>query len=579
MKSLLRYFKGYIKESVLAPLFKLLEACFELFVPLVIAAIVDQIIPHGNQGNLVALVLLLIGLAVVGVVVALIAQYYSAKAAVGYTKQLTQDLYQKVLSLPKSSQDQLSSASLLTRLTSDCLQIQTGINIFLRLFLRAPIVVFGALLMASSISPRLSIWFVFMIAILLVIVIIISQISAGYFAKIRLGLDKMVSAIRENSLGMRVIRAFVQRDREITDFTEKNSQYKTLQIRAGYWSALLTPATYLVVNLTLVVLIWKGQLAIADNALEQGMLVALINYLLQILVELVKLVMVVTTLNQTFISAKRVQEIFNQKSEDLEADLFVKDCPFPTQQILAENLTFTYPTAVESALENLDFSIQEGDFFGMIGGTGSGKSSLVQLFLRFYQPSQGQIAVFKKGVPPKNLKDWRKLFALVPQKAQLFSGSIASNLTLGMPDAEEEKMWWALEIAQAKDFVEEKGGLEARVEAFGRNFSGGQRQRLTIARAILQEAPVLILDDSTSALDYLTESRLLSAIRRELPQQTLIMISQRTNSLQGADQILVLDKGHQVGLGPHQMLLESCAIYQEIHHSQQNQGGAHETTR
>ncbi|MCP1639373.1 ATP-binding cassette subfamily C protein [Streptococcus gallinaceus] len=574
MKSLLRYFKGYIKEASLAPLFKLLEACFELFVPLVIAAIVDQIIPHGNQGNLVAMVLLLMGLAVVGVVVALIAQYYSAKAAVGYTKQLTQDLYKKVLSLPKVNQDQLSTSSLLTRLTSDSLQIQTGINTFLRLFLRAPIVVFGALLMAFRISPRLSILFVVMIAILFTIVIVISRISSCYFATIRLGLDQLVKSVRENSLGMRVIRAFGQRNREIAGFTEKNTSYQHLQVQAGYWSALLTPATYLVVNLTLVVLIWKGQISIAANALEVGMLVALINYLLQILVELVKLVMVVTALNQTFISAQRVQEIFEQDSEDLEAILEREKSTIPGQAILVQKATFTYPTAVEPSLENIDFSLQASDFFGIIGGTGSGKSSLIQLLLRFYQPDTGRITVYKDDYSPQNLKNWRELFAFVPQKAQLFSGSIASNLTLGLSDVSQEKMWWALTIAQAKEFVVEKGGLDARVEAFGQNFSGGQRQRLTIARAILQEAPILVLDDSTSALDYLTESRLLTAIRHELLSQTLIMISQRTNSLRHANQILVLDQGQQAGLGRHEELLENCPVYQEIHHSQQNKGGA-----
>lgn len=570
MSSLLRYFKGYIKEASLAPLFKLLEACFELFVPLVIATIVDNIIPNGNQGNLIAMVLLLVGLAVVGVVVALIAQYYSAKAAVGYTKELTQELYRKVLLLPKASQDKLSTSSLLTRLTSDSLQIQTGINFFLRLFLRAPIVVFGALFMAFRISPKLSSLFLVMIVVLFTIVILFSRISARYFAAIRLKLDELVRSVRENSLGMRVIRAFGQRDRELSDFSRENTTYQHLQLQAGYWSALLTPATYLVVNLTLVVLIWKGQIAIATSTLEVGMLVALINYLSQILVELVKLVMVATTLNQTYISAQRVQEIFEEDSEDLAVELEQKVSLVAGQSILFEEVIFTYPTAVEPSLEKIDFSIQTGDFFGIIGGTGSGKSTITQLLLGFYQPSHGNVSVYKNDCTPKDLKSWRELFALVPQKAQLFSGSIASNLSLGLTDVTEEKMWRALSIAQAKEFVEEKGGLNARVEAFGRNFSGGQRQRLTIARAILQEAPILILDDATSALDYLTESRLLTAIRQELPLQTLIMISQRTNSLRHADQILILDKGNQVGLGRHEELLKTCSVYQEIHQSQHN---------
>ncbi len=568
MSNFLKYFRNYKKEAVLGPVFKLLEACFELFVPLVIANIVDTIIPHGNQGDLVAMVLLLALLAVVGVIVALTAQYFSAKAAVGYTKELTNDLYQKVLSLPKSSQDQISGASLLTRLSSDTLQIQTGINIFLRLFLRAPIVVFGAFIMAFSISPRLSMIFLVMIGVLFAIVTIISKVSSALYHKLRLRLDSLVGVVRENSMGMRVIRAFGQKNREISDFTEQNQDYKGQQIHAGYWSALLTPTTFLVVNIALIVLIWRGQLAIADNLIGQGMLVALINYLLQILVELVKMVMVVASLNQTYISFQRVKEVFEQPSEDLNAPLERQVSEDAAAIFRAQNLSFTYPSAKESALENLNFTIPKNSFFGIIGGTGSGKSTLTQLFCLLYPVTKGNVSVYVNGKNPDNLAIWRKQFALVPQKAELFSGTVRSNLMLGLENISDEKIWWALEIAQAKDFIQEKDGLDTKVEAFGRNFSGGQRQRLTIARAILQEAPILILDDSTSALDYLTESRLLSAIHDQLPEQTLIMISQRTNSLRSADQILVLDKGKQVGLGSHTDLLEHCPVYREIDQSQ-----------
>ena len=571
MVSLFRYFRDYLKESILGPLFKLLEALFELIVPLVIAYIVDSIIPHGNQGDLVAMVLLLVGLASVGVAVAITAQYYSAKAAVGYTKSLSQDLYQKVLSLPKSSQDLLSTSSLLTRLSSDCLQIQTGINSFLRLFLRAPIVVFGAMIMAFSISPRLSIIFLVMVAILLVIVVLVSVFSARIFAQMRKSVDKLVSMVRENVLGARVIRAFGQKEREIQVFKGENQSYLDQQVKAGAWSASLAPLTYLVVNLCLIILIYQGKIAIHSNLLEQGQLIALINYLLQILIELVKMVMVMMTMNQTFISAKRVQEIFEQESEDIEADFPIERTDQASLLLEAEDVCFTYPESADLALDQLNFSVHAGDIFGIIGGTGSGKSSLVNLLLRLYPVSAGRLTLYVEGKSPNNLKAWRQQFALVPQKAQLFKGDVRSNLSLGLTNISDQEMWQALEIAQARDFLEAKEGLDSPVEAMGRNFSGGQRQRLTIARALLQPAPILILDDATSALDYLTESRLLEAIQTRLPDKTLIIVSQRIKSLRAAQQILVLDQGRQVGLGRHDELLVSCPVYQEIAKSQEGQ--------
>ena len=571
MVSLFRYFRDYLKESILGPLFKLLEALFELIVPLVIAYIVDSIIPHGNQGDLVAMVLLLVGLASVGVAVAITAQYYSAKAAVGYTKSLSQDLYQKVLSLPKSSQDRLSTSSLLTRLSSDCLQIQTGINSFLRLFLRAPIVVFGAMIMAFSISPRLSIIFLVMVAILLVIVVLVSVFSARIFAQMRKSVDKLVSMVRENVLGARVIRAFGQKEREIQAFKKENQSYLNRQVKAGAWSASLAPLTYLVVNLCLIILIYQGKIAIHSNLLEQGQLIALINYLLQILIELVKMVMVMMTMNQTFISAKRVQEIFEQESEDIEADFPIERTDQASLLLEAEDVCFTYPESADLALDQLNFSVHAGDIFGIIGGTGSGKSSLVKLLLRLYPVSAGRLTLYVEGKSPNNLKAWRQQFALVPQKAQLFKGDVRSNLSLGLTNISDQEMWQALDIAQARDFLEAKEGLDSPVEAMGRNFSGGQRQRLTIARALLQPAPILILDDATSALDYLTESRLLEAIQTRLPDKTLIIVSQRIKSLRTAQQILVLDKGRQVGLGRHDELLASCPVYQEIAKSQEGQ--------
>lgn len=569
MKFLSRYFKDYIKESILGPVFKLLEACFELLVPLIIAYIVDTIIPNGSQGNLVAMLFLLVGIACIGIIVSLIAQYYSAKAAVGVTKELTNDLYQKVLSLPKSSRDILSSSSLLTRLTSDTLQIQTGINTFLRLFLRAPIVVFGSLIIAFYISPSLSAYFLGMIILLIFIVTVISVMTSRIYQSMRKELDGLVGQVRETVTGWRVIRAFGQREREIKAFQGINQIYKKQQLQAGFWSSLLSPLTFLVVNGTLLILIWRGNIAISHNLLEQGMLVALINYLLQILVELVKMIMVVSTLNQTYISAQRIQEVFDQTSEDVESSL--PKVVSEDKEIIfsVRYLSFSYPKSAEESLADIAFDLRKGQFMGIIGGTGSGKSTLVDLLQALYSVPTNQLSLFIDGKSPKNLKEWRQQIAVVPQQAQLFAGTIRSNLSLGLEEISDSDLWSALEIAQAKSFIEDKGGLDSPVEAFGKNFSGGQRQRLTIARAILQKAPILILDDATSALDYLTESRLLVAIRQELPGQNLIMVSQRTNSLRTADQILVLEQGRQVGLGRHEDLLRSSAIYQEIHQSQQ----------
>ncbi|NQI73265.1 ABC transporter ATP-binding protein [Streptococcus suis] len=577
MKLFFRYFKPYKNESILGPVFKLLEASFELLVPLIIAYIVDTIIPNGNRGDLVAMLLLLVGLACIGIIVSITAQYFSAKAAVGVTKVLTNDLYQKVLSLPKSSRDILSSASLLTRLTSDTLQVQTGINTFLRLFLRAPIVVFGSLIMAFYISPSLSIYFLGMILLLLVIVTGISVLTSRIYQSIRKELDDLVGQVRETVTGWRVIRAFGQREREIKTFQGINQGYKKQQLQAGFWSSLLSPLTFLVVNGTLILLIWQGNSAISDNRLEQGMLVALINYLLQILVELVKMIMVVTTLNQTYISAQRIQEVFEQKSEDVDANLPVVYSGDKELIFSVNHLSFSYPKSAEESLIDIDFELGKGQFMGLIGGTGSGKSTLVDLLQALYSIPTSQLSFFIDGKSPRNLKEWRQQLAIVPQQAQLFAGTVRYNLSLGLESVLDSELWAALEIAQAKSFIEDKGGLDSPVEAFGKNFSGGQRQRLTIARAILQKAPILVLDDATSALDYLTESRLMAAIRRAFPEQTLIMVSQRTNSLRTADQILVLDQGRQVGLGRHEDLLRSSAIYQEIDQSQHREEDSHET--
>jgi len=569
MKSLLKYFKGYLAETFLGPVFKLLEAIFELCVPLIITHLVDQVIPQKETSGVVMTVGVLFLFAGLGVVVVITAQYFSSKAAVGFTREMTKELYDKILSLPKDKRDRIGTSSLVTRLTSDTYQIQVGINLFLRLFLRAPIIVFGSIIMAFTISPKLTLWFLGMVAILTLIIVIMSRIVNPLFAIIRKITDRMVTVTRQQFQGMRVIRAFGQQARELEDFREVNQDYKIWQIRAGFWSSLVSPLTFLVVNTTLVCVIWQGQVNISAGLLTQGMLVALVNYLLQILTELIKLAMLVTSLNVSYISAKRVQEIFDLKEENL-LEALAEETATEQEAISAEEVSFTYPTASSPALEGISFDLDQGQILGIIGGTGSGKSTLVQLLSHLYAVSQGKLALYHQAHSPKTLKEWREWVAVVPQKAELFRGTIRSNLLLGMEETvSDHDLWWALETAQAANFVREKEGqLDEPVEAFGRNFSGGQRQRLTIARALLKKAPFLILDDSTSALDYLTEARLLKSIKEELSDTSLILVSQRTNSLKSADQILVLNKGHQVGLGNHEFLLATNEIYQEIHESQ-----------
>lgn len=569
MKQLLSYFKPYLKESFLAPLFKLLEAVFELLVPMVIAGIVDQSIPQKDQGHLWMQMGLLFVFAVIGVLVALVAQFYSAKAAVGFTKELTNDLYRHILSLPKDSRDRLTTSSLVTRLTSDTYQIQTGINQFLRLFLRAPIIVFGAIFMAYRLSPELTFWFLVMVAILTFVIVVLSRLVNPLYSSLRKKTDQLVQETRQQLQGMRVIRAFGQEKREIKNFQVLNQVYTAIQMKTGYWSSLLTPLTYLIVNGTLLVIIWNGYLSIQRGWLSQGALIALINYLLQILVELIKLAMLINSLNQSYISAKRIEEVFAEEPEDILAEIAQKETS-SNQSLRVGHLSFTYPDAAQPSLRNLSFAMQQGEILGIIGGTGSGKSSLVQVLLGLYPADKGSISLYRDGRSPRNLSEWRSWIAYVPQKVELFKGSIRSNLTLGMEEpVSDQELWQVLKIAQAKDFVSEKEGqLDAEVQAGGRNFSGGQKQRLSIARAVLHQAPFLILDDATSALDTITESNLLKAIQENLPDTSLILISQRTSTLKIADQILLLEKGQQLALGNHEELMKTSQVYREINASQ-----------
>ena len=569
MKQLLSYFKPYLKESFLAPLFKLLEAVFELLVPMVIAGIVDQSIPQKDQGHLWMQMGFLFVFAVIGVLVALVAQFYSAKAAVGFAKELTNDLYRHILSLPKDSRDRLTTSSLVTRLTSDTYQIQTGINQFLRLFLRAPIIVFGAIFMAYRLSPELTFWFLVMVAILSFVIVVLSRLVNPLYSILRKKTDQLVQETRQQIQGMRVIRAFGQEKREIENFQLLNQVYTAIQMKTGHWSSLLTPLTYVIVNGTLLVIIWNGYISIQGGWLSQGALIALINYLLQILVELIKLAMLINSLNQSYISAKRIEEVFAEKPEDILAEIAQKETS-SNQSLRVEHLSFTYPDAAQPSLRNLSFAMQQGQILGIIGGTGSGKSSLVQVLLGLYTVDKGSISLYRDGRSPRNLSEWRSWMAYVSQKVELFKGTIRSNLTLGMEETvSDQELWQALEIAQAKDFVSDKEGqLDAEVQAGGRNFSGGQKQRLSIARAVLRRAPFLILDDATSALDTITESNLLKAVQDNLPNTSLILISQRTSTLKIADQILLLEKGEQLALGNHEELMEVSQVYREINASQ-----------
>lgn len=579
MKALLVYFRGYVKDSILGPVFKLIEACFELLVPLVIAGIVDTTIPNKDQNHLFMMIFLLFGLAFVGVVVAVSAQYFSSRAAVGYAQGLTNNLYAKIMRLSKEKRDEIGPSSLVTRLTGDTFQIQTGINQFLRLFLRAPIIVTGAIIMAFRISPRLTLWFLGMVLVLTLIIVVASRIVNPLYAKIRVINESIVTSTRQQLEGMRVIRAFGQSERELDNFTTVNKDLKTWQLKTGVIASLISPLTFLVVNMTLIAILWQGNLQIQGGFLTQGMLIALVNYLLQILTELLKLAMMLTNLNQSFISAKRVETIFNLEDEDIKAPLTIKKADQEAMVLAIDQISFTYPTASQPSLQGINLRLTEGESLGIIGGTGSGKSTLVNLIMNLYQPQLGSLTIFNNQASPKNLKEWRSWVAYVPQKAELFRGTIRSNLTLGLKhEPSDQELWHALDMAQAADFVRDKElGLDEPVESFGRNFSGGQRQRLTIARALMRPAPFLILDDSTSALDYLTESRLLAAIRENLTSTSLIIISQRTNSLKAVDRILVLDKGHQLGLGNHEELLATNKLYQDIHYSQHQKEAADES--
>lgn len=560
MKSLWFFFKGYRGVALLGPLLKLAEALLELAVPLVVAQIIDRILT--GDGAIWGSIALLLGLALSGVFMAITAQYFSAKAAIGYTRQLTQALYQKISRLSESQRQTIGESSLITRVTNDSYQVQTGLNIFFRLFLRSPFIVFGAAYMAWHLNAQLASYLLVMILVLYLILAVLMGLTAPGYVKIRQATDRVVQVTQEGMAGYRVIRSFNQVDGYLTTYNQVNQNLLGHQLKTGFLAALTNPLTYLVVNVTTVLVLWQGDWALGQGLLAKGALVALVNYLTLILGELIKTTIVLGNLNKAWISAQRIQAVLTMPEEDLgqkTSSQVTRDTSDSTWQ--AQYLSYTYPGSPMPTIKQVSLQLQEGQWLGLTGVTGAGKTSLIKLLLGILPADQGSLA----GTDAEDL-------AWVPQQAQLFKGTIRSNLLLAQDKASDQDLWQALALAQAEDFVAEKGGLDAQVTAFGRNFSGGQRQRLTVARALLKAKKGLILDDATSALDYATESRLLSGLKAARPDLMVIMISQRLNALRFADQILVLEDGQTTGYGPAQDLVQSNPYYRTLVQTQ-SQGG------
>lgn len=579
MKTLLKYFKGYRLMSVLAPLGKLAEALMELTVPLIVVKIIDEVIPTGDRSSLLYYVGLMFLVAIVSLGFSLTAQFFSARSAIGFTKNLTDDLYKNVLSLSQSAVDHFTPGSLVNRITSDTFQIQGALNIFFRLFLRSPFIVAGSLFMAMQIDMRTTSYFVWMTVILALIIAGIIALTSPFQNDIRNTFDRLVTHTREQMQGIRVIRAFNQEKREQKEFNTINEKLTDKLIRTGNITVLTTPLTFVVVNVTLILLIWNGATFVYEGTLTQGEIVALVNYLLAILVELTKLVLQVIRLNRGWISGKRVAMILNYKSEsDQISNVVTGEMKKEHEPVSADTpglafafnaVDFKYPTSEKNVLNDITFQVNRGKRFGIIGGTGSGKSTILHLIESIYLPTAGEIVYSEELMSIHSRRQLRDEISVVSGKVALFKGTIRSNLLTSKADATDDEMWDALADAQAIGFVKNLDkGLDAPVAAFGRNFSGGQRQRLTIARALLKPSEILIFDDATSALDYLTEANLLNTLTEKYSDRTLIMVSQRTRSLENADQILVMDAGNQVGLGSHDELLETNQIYKEIYESQ-----------
>ena len=573
MKRLLVYLKDYKKETILGPLFKLLEASFELFVPLVVAEIIDAGIGGGDRSYILKMSAMLVLLAFVGLVSAVTAQYFAAKAAVGFSTKLRYSLFEHIESLSFSEMDTIGTSTLITRMTSDINQVQSGVNMVLRLFLRSPFIVFGAMIMAFTVDVKAALVFVVTIPVLSVIVFGIMLITMPLFKKVQAGLDQVLRSTRQNLAGARVIRAFNKEEEEIASFGEDNEHLTNLQILVGKISALTNPLTYIVVNSAIIAVIWIGGKQVYGGILTQGQVVALVNYMSQILVELVKLANLIVNITKSLACANRIAEVLDTKSslDNPEPSLETEKKVESDVSVQFSHVGMTYANASEESLTDIDFVAKKGQTIGIIGGTGSGKSSLVNLIPRFYDVSSGEVLVDGKNVKDYTLSELRDKVGVVMQKAVLFSGTIEQNLRWGKEDATEEELWEALEIAQATDVVKGKPqGLSYKIEEGGKNLSGGQKQRLTIARAVVKKPEILILDDSASALDFATDAKLRLALRnlQEKGKQTIFIVSQRTSSIQFADQIIVLDDGKAVGIGTHEELLASCDTYREIYESQ-----------
>ena len=574
MKKLLVFLKDYKKESVLAPTFKMLEAIFELLVPLAVTAIIDEGINKGNSSVVWRACGFMLLLGVVGLISALCAQFFAARAAVGFATKVRSALFSKIQSFSYSVTDKLGTSTLITRLTSDINSAQTGVNMFLRLFMRSPFIVFGAMICAMLIDFWLGLIFAGVIVILAVIVFGIMLINIKLHKKTQARLDGVVSKVRGNYGGTRVVRAFNKEDEEIEEFDKRIDSLNKLQLFSGKISALMNPLTYAIINLAVILLIRNGALEVEVNGITQGELIALYNYMSQILVELIKLASLIITLNKAAASASRISSILDTPSD---IDHKVSKPSLDTDKtVVFEDVSFRYDTEGEgeAALKSISFSAKRGDTIGIIGGTGSGKSTLANLIPGFYHATEGNIFINGKNASLLSPDELEVSFAIVPQKATLFSGSIRSNLLWGNKNADEDELWNALELACAKDFVEEKaGGLDEEVLQGGKNFSGGQRQRLTIARALVRRPEILILDDSASALDYATESALRKNIASLDYDPTVFIVSQRASSIMHADLIIVLEDGEAVGMGKHEELLETCEVYREIYDSQFSKGG------
>ncbi|MDN6731062.1 MAG: ABC transporter ATP-binding protein/permease, partial [Atopostipes suicloacalis] len=539
--------------------------------------------PTADRNLLIFYIGLMFLIALVSWFFSIMGQFFAAKSAIGFTKNLTQDLFKKTLSLSQSAYDELTPGSLTARITNDTYQIQIGLNLFFRLFLRSPFIVAGSLLMASRINGRMTVYFLLMTLLLTLVIIGVIRVTTPYQRRIRDKFDNLVTSTREQMRGLRVIRAFRQEEREQDEFEELNWDLAQTQKKTGYLAILTNPLTFLIVNTTLILLIWDGSSLVNTGILTQGQIVALVNYLLAILVELTKLVMQTVRINRAWVSANRVSKIFDRESENEEFAAFRNSTKsfdvinqgereernLEAQAFIFDHVNFKYPTAEKELLRNIDFGVRRNHLFGIIGGTGSGKTTILRLISNIYLPTEGQILYQPEIYKNESREALREQISIVSGKVGLFKGTIRSNLLVAKADASEKEIWQALDDAQAKNFVlalEE--GLDATVEAFGQNFSGGQRQRLTIARALLKESEIIILDDSTSALDYLTEANFLDALAQNYQDRTVIIVSQRTRSLENADQILVLDAGEQVGLGKHEELLKENRVYREIHESQ-----------